>query len=390
MHNHYLTLPVLFMMLSNHFPSTYGSKHAWLVLTLLVVFGVALKIVMIQRTDSKPLVLLALLGSLIGVVILTKPANHHVELSGTPVPFARAQEVVLTRCVPCHASHPTHPAFSVAPKGLMLDSPTLMTQHAAQIYVQAVETKVMPLGNLTNITEEERATLGAWVKSRARRSSKRRRIEMGISTHILDTARPPRRRCRGHARSPRRRVLCPRRDGNDESRRPRPGSLARRRRAAAWPVSPAVSGRRLLCGPQRRGVLSLGHHRIFRQERGRTLPRSAAPAAVWVLDLSRLLIRVRPHPSPHEVPMHIRSLPSLPLVTLLATALPRSTSAAAATPEVAATRRRMRPRATTARPPASALPLLSGIHRRRHRAGAYKDSCTSVPGAVWASAGCPA
>lgn len=166
-HNHYLTLPVLFMMLSNHFPSTYSSKQAWLVLTLLVVFGVALKIVMIQRTDSKPLVLLALFGSLLGVVILTKPANSHVELSQTPVPFARAQEVVLTRCAPCHASHPTHPAFSVAPKGLMLDSPTLMKQHAAQIYMQAVETKVMPLGNLTNITEDERATLGAWIKQGA-------------------------------------------------------------------------------------------------------------------------------------------------------------------------------------------------------------------------------
>lgn len=166
-HNHYLTLPVLFMMLSNHFPSTYGNRHAWLVLTLLVVFGVALKVFMIQRLASHPLVWLAMLGSFIGVIGLTKPQSSSVEVSRVPVPFARAQEVVLTRCVPCHASHPTHPAFSAAPKGLMLDSPTLMKQHAAQIYIQAVETKVMPLGNLTNITEEERAALGAWVKQGA-------------------------------------------------------------------------------------------------------------------------------------------------------------------------------------------------------------------------------
>lgn len=166
-HNHYLTLPVLFMMLSNHFPSTYGNKHAWLVLTLLVVFGVALKIVMIRRTDTPILVLTAMLLSTVGVIALTKPAHSQTDLPTAKVSFAKVQEVVLTRCVPCHAAQPTHPAFTVAPKGVMLDSPTLMKQHAAQMYIQAVETRVMPLGNLTNITEEERGVLGAWVKQGA-------------------------------------------------------------------------------------------------------------------------------------------------------------------------------------------------------------------------------
>lgn len=166
-HNHYLTLPVLFMMLSNHFPSTYGSKYAWLLLTLLVVFGVALKIVMIQRTESHALVLLAMLLSIVGIIALTMPATSGAQVGRSPVPFAKAQEIVLTRCVPCHAAHPTHPAFSAAPKGVMLDTPSLMKQHAAQMFVQAVETKVMPLGNLTNITDGERALLGAWVKQGA-------------------------------------------------------------------------------------------------------------------------------------------------------------------------------------------------------------------------------
>lgn len=163
-HNHYLTLPVLFTMLSNHFPSTYGNAHAWLVLTLLVVFGVALKVVMIRRTQTPALIVLAALLSLGGVIALTLPARSGAAASGEPAPFSRVQEIVLVRCVPCHAVHPTHPAFRVAPKGVMFDTPSLMKQYAAQIYTQTVETRVMPLANLTAITEEERATIGAWVQ----------------------------------------------------------------------------------------------------------------------------------------------------------------------------------------------------------------------------------
>jgi uncharacterized membrane protein len=82
--------------------------------------------------------------------------------------FAQVRAIVDQRCVSCHASHPTQPGFATAPAGVTLDDPRAISQNAARIYQQAVQLKAMPLANLTNMTDAERAQLGAWFEAGAK------------------------------------------------------------------------------------------------------------------------------------------------------------------------------------------------------------------------------
>jgi uncharacterized membrane protein len=87
---------------------------------------------------------------------------------GPAVSYAQIAPIVTERCAVCHADHPTQPGFSTAPAGILLDTPEQIVANAAQIGTQAVEAHAMPLGNLTNMTDGERATLGAWIDSGAK------------------------------------------------------------------------------------------------------------------------------------------------------------------------------------------------------------------------------
>lgn len=165
-HNHYLTLPVLFTMLSNHFPTLYGHEQPWAILGLLFVAGAGVKYIMNFRTRTHPLVLAGTGGALAAVIVMTAPKAIAIDpayAEGPKVSFATAQMIVQTRCVTCHADKPTNPSFAAAPSGVMLDTPERIAAYAPRIFVRAAQTKTMPLGNLTFITDEERRLLGAWV-----------------------------------------------------------------------------------------------------------------------------------------------------------------------------------------------------------------------------------
>jgi uncharacterized membrane protein/cytochrome c551/c552 len=163
--NHYLTLPVLFTMLSNHFPSTYGGSMPWLVLGLLFVVGAGLKYAMNFRANTPPLAWAGTGLALIGVIILTRPPPDPAleQFAGKPpVQFEQVASVMQTRCATCHAARPSSPMFAAPPQGVVLDTPDAIRTHAERVFVRAVATKTMPLGNLTGMTEEERALVGAW------------------------------------------------------------------------------------------------------------------------------------------------------------------------------------------------------------------------------------
>ncbi len=167
-HNHYLTLPVLFTMVSNHFPSTFGHKHNWVVLLLLMGFGAALKYAMNARGQSNRLILAAGTAAFLGVVTMTaqaaSPSTNLAAYQDLPkVEFTRVATIMVNRCVSCHARQPANPAFPVAPQGVMLDTPERISAAAQRILARAVITATMPLGNMTGMLEEERRTLGAWV-----------------------------------------------------------------------------------------------------------------------------------------------------------------------------------------------------------------------------------
>lgn len=172
-HNHYLTFPVLVAMLSNHFPSTYGHSLNWLVLVLLIVFAAAVKYVMSFRSKSHPAVTLAGALALVALIVLTAraPGNASVAVpvsDAAPVPFATARAIIERRCVNCHAARPANPSFPQPPGGVVLEDPARIRTLAPRILARAVVTKTMPLGNVTGMTEEERAQLGAWIAQGAK------------------------------------------------------------------------------------------------------------------------------------------------------------------------------------------------------------------------------
>ena len=173
LHNHYLTLPVLFTMLSSHFPATYGHPQAWLVLTLLVIVGAAAKYVMNQRGRSDRWVMAGGLAALIAVIALTTrvpgSATAAPDLAqAPPVSFAEARAIIERRCLTCHARHPSNPSFTEPPAGVVLERAETIRSFAPRILERAVVTKTMPLGNLTGMTDEERLALGAWIAQGAR------------------------------------------------------------------------------------------------------------------------------------------------------------------------------------------------------------------------------
>jgi len=166
-HNNYLTLPVLFAMLSNHFPLTYGHPQGWLVLLVLMGLGAWVRHFFNLRHQGR--VVWAIPASAaVGVIVLAVAiAPRSVSTSVASVSFAQAQAVIARRCQPCHSATPTQPGFPEAPNGVMFDSSDQIVARAQQIYQQAVVTKNMPFGNLTNITQDERDVLAAWVQEGA-------------------------------------------------------------------------------------------------------------------------------------------------------------------------------------------------------------------------------
>jgi uncharacterized membrane protein len=168
-HNNYLTLPVLFAMLSPHFPFTYGNPNGWLVLVALMGLGAWVRHFFNRRHQGRVEWWIPASAAL-GVVVLAiaiAPRGTFTAQSQTVVTFSQVQDVIKQRCQPCHSAQPTQPGFKEAPAGVMFDRPDQIVARAQQINQQAVLTRNMPLGNLTNMTQEERDLVGAWVQQGA-------------------------------------------------------------------------------------------------------------------------------------------------------------------------------------------------------------------------------
>ena len=177
-HNNYMTLPVLFMMISQHYPMTYGAQRPWLVLALIGLTGLAVRHVFNLRHRGKQSNLLfatiaALVLASVGYVGWEKSSRsggklvERVDPATKPQDFAPAQAIIAKHCQSCHSRQPTDAAFSEPPVGLALDNYQDAKIAAAKIQQRAVETDSMPLGNMTGMTPQERATLGAWVAAGA-------------------------------------------------------------------------------------------------------------------------------------------------------------------------------------------------------------------------------
>jgi uncharacterized membrane protein len=169
-HNNYLTLPVLFIMISGHFPATYGHAYNWLILLVFSLAAVAIRhyfnIRHLSGSRVWPLILAAVL--LAGLIFVTAPVSRPVEEGGKPQAMVETAEIfaiVQKRCVKCHAPVPEFAGFASAPLGVELDSQDKLLQHAERVHQSVVILRTMPLGNLTLITEDERQQVSAWYQT---------------------------------------------------------------------------------------------------------------------------------------------------------------------------------------------------------------------------------
>jgi uncharacterized membrane protein len=167
LHNNYLTLPVLFIMVSSHYPATYGHPLNWAILAALAVIGVGTRHWFNLRNQGRQnawLLPAAALG-LVALAVVTAPRARSSAVGVAS--FADVRVVVARRCAPCHSSVPTQPGMPAAPLGVMLDTPDQIRASAPRILAVAVDAQTMPLGNLTGMTADERALLGKWIRSGA-------------------------------------------------------------------------------------------------------------------------------------------------------------------------------------------------------------------------------
>jgi uncharacterized membrane protein len=167
-HNNYMTLPVLLIMISGHYPLLVGHRFNWLLLASFAAASVmARHFFNLKHKGYEQRGLIVGAGVLFVATILVasfKPpvaaASHATALEPSDAVVAAITE---KHCASCHSANPTHAAFSTPPLGLTLDSLDAVRAHANEIRLQTVDAELMPLGNETGMTSGERAALGAWL-----------------------------------------------------------------------------------------------------------------------------------------------------------------------------------------------------------------------------------
>jgi len=172
LHNNYMTLPVLFIMISHHYPMTYGAERPWLVLALLGLTGVAVRHVFNLRNreqNTGGAMVVAVVMALVSVTYVTVEKGTAGAASGPTPHYADIQPILATHCTGCHSARPTNAAVTSPPLGVMLDSYDHATQVAPRVKAMAVDTEAMPLGNTTHMTKADREKLGAWIAGGASR-----------------------------------------------------------------------------------------------------------------------------------------------------------------------------------------------------------------------------
>lgn len=171
-HNNYLTLPVIFLMISNHYPMTFGHPWNWLVVGFVLAIGAVVRHWFNAHESGRhggPVawqwpVTAALVGGMV-VLVAWRPGGEGAVAAGEAVTAHEALAIAQARCTSCHAAAPTQEGFAEAPAGLKLETAEELRAAAPRVLAQAVLTDAMPLGNETGMTADERARLGAWIKA---------------------------------------------------------------------------------------------------------------------------------------------------------------------------------------------------------------------------------
>lgn len=170
LHNNYLTLPVIFIMIANHYPLTFAGPWNWLILTIVLIIGAAIRHFFNQRHkgEASPWWCWAVAGAgLAAMIWLSAQPAVMVSEAEADIDMAEVGYVIASRCSMCHAIEPLWPGVGSPPKGVVLETQAQIRSYAQAIGLQAVHTRAMPPGNVTDIADEERRILAAWIAAGA-------------------------------------------------------------------------------------------------------------------------------------------------------------------------------------------------------------------------------
>ena len=171
-HNNYLTLPVLVMMVSNHYPMTFGHPYSWAIVAGIFVLGGLIRhfynnydagargLAVAWQWPAAALLTLGLIAFTVRPPGIETAASEE-DVIGASEAFA----IVLTRCNTCHSATPSDEDIDKAPGGVIFDDPEQLRPHAARILAQVTLSRAMPLGNKTGMTDKERQRLGRWIRA---------------------------------------------------------------------------------------------------------------------------------------------------------------------------------------------------------------------------------
>ena len=172
-HNNYLTLPVIVLMISNHYPLLFATRYNWVIVAIVLLLGPVIRHFFNARHAHKPSpwwVWGVAAAGMIAIGLLSAAGPRQASSSVLPAPpkFAAVEEIVSTRCSMCHAAEPVWDGIGTAPKGVMLDQADHIRRYARLIGRNAAWSNAMPPGNVTEMTPEERATIAAWLAAGAK------------------------------------------------------------------------------------------------------------------------------------------------------------------------------------------------------------------------------
>jgi uncharacterized membrane protein len=172
-HNNYLTLPVVVLMISNHYPLLFATRYNWVIVAIVLALGPIIRHFFNERHAGRASPWwvwgVAALGMIvIGLLSAAGPRDAKTAALSSPPTYANVEEIVLSRCSMCHATEPVWAGIITAPKGILLDDEEHIRRNARLIGRNAAWASAMPPGNITEMTGEERAVLAAWVTAGAK------------------------------------------------------------------------------------------------------------------------------------------------------------------------------------------------------------------------------
>jgi uncharacterized membrane protein len=169
-HNNYLTLPVVFLMISNHYPLMFATRFNWLIVAIVLAIGPVIRHFFNSRHEGKgsPWWTWGVAAAgMIAVAWLSGAGPGGASPRAEKVDVKAAENTVLSRCSMCHRDEPLWPGVHAPPKGVVLDDPESIRRHARLIEINAVRSHAMPPGNITDMTPQERQILAAWIAAGA-------------------------------------------------------------------------------------------------------------------------------------------------------------------------------------------------------------------------------